>query len=83
MHGFATDVAESAKEKAKTATGWKKWLYIVLATLAAAAAWFTTGCQNIPDVKLTIEQLQHIGEVYTAAGGKVKYRVIPVENIKK
>lgn len=47
VHNFATDVAEGAKEKAKAASGWKKWLYVALAIIAGAAAWFTTGCTQL------------------------------------
>lgn len=55
VHNFATDVAEDAKEKAKAATGWQKWLYVALAIIAGAAAWFTTSC-----TQLTPEQIQGV-----------------------
>lgn len=42
-----------------------------------------TGCQNNPDITLTTGQLQIIEALYTAAGGEVKYRIVPVEPIKK
>ena len=44
LHSGAARVAKTANEKAKTATGWKKWLLVAAAILAAAVAWFTTAC---------------------------------------
>lgn len=44
LHSGASRVAASCNQKAKTATGWKKWLYAIAAVLAGAVAWFTTGC---------------------------------------
>ena len=45
LNATAQKIANSANKKAKTATGWKKWLYAAAATLAAAVAVFTaTGC---------------------------------------
>ena len=45
MHSGASRVAASCNQKAKTATGWKKWLYAALAIIAGAIAFFTTtGC---------------------------------------
>lgn len=45
LHSGAARVAKSATEKAKTATGWKKWLWAAGAIIAAAVAFFTaTGC---------------------------------------
>lgn len=45
LHSGAARVAANANEKAKTATGWKKWLYAALAIIAGAIAFFTaTGC---------------------------------------
>lgn len=44
LHSGAARVAKSTAEKAKTATGWKKWLLVAAAIVAAAVAWFTTGC---------------------------------------
>lgn len=44
LHSGAARVASKANEKAKNATGWKKWLYAALAIIAGAVAFFTTGC---------------------------------------
>lgn len=82
----ADELSDKALIEAKGQTNkfWKVLLYLVGVMLAgiAALAGFT-GCSNVPSVTLTVEQLQLVEEVYTAAGGEVKYRVIPVENVKK
>ena len=44
LHSGAARVAKSTAEKAKAATGWKKWLLVAAAIIAAAVAWFTTAC---------------------------------------
>lgn len=45
LHSGAARLAASANQKAKQATGWKKWLYAALAIIAGAIAFFTaTGC---------------------------------------
>ena len=44
LHSGAARVAKSTAEKAKTATGWRKWLFVAAAIVAAAVAWFTAGC---------------------------------------
>lgn len=43
VNKVADKLADSFAEKAKAATGWKKWLWGVLAVIAGAAAWFTIG----------------------------------------
>ena len=40
-------------------------------------------CRTMPHVELTVEQVQAAETLYTAMGGEVKYRVIPVEDYKK
>ena len=40
-------------------------------------------CNSVPRVKLTVEQIQTVEKIYTAAGGEVKYRVVPVVEYKK
>lgn len=40
-------------------------------------------CKHVPQVELTVEQLQAVETVYTAMGGEVKYRVVPIEPCKK
>lgn len=44
LHSGAARVAAAANTKAKTATGWRKWVYAALAIIAGAVAFFTTGC---------------------------------------
>jgi hypothetical protein len=45
LHTGASRVATTANAKAKTATGWKKWLYAAAAIIAGAVAFFTaTAC---------------------------------------
>lgn len=45
LHSGAARVASKANEKAKNATGWRKWVYAALAIIAGAVAFFTaTGC---------------------------------------
>lgn len=45
LHTGAARVASTANAKAKTATGWKKWLYAAAAIIAGAVAFFTaTAC---------------------------------------
>lgn len=45
LHSGAARLAASANQKAKQATGWKKWLYAALAIIAGAVSFFTaTGC---------------------------------------
>lgn len=41
IHAAAEKHAAAAVEKAQTATGWKKWLYIAAAAIAATIAAFT------------------------------------------
>lgn len=44
LHSGAARVAKTANEKAKAASGWKRWLWAAGAIIAAAVAWFTTSC---------------------------------------
>lgn len=45
LHNGAARVASTANAKAKSATGWRKWLYVALAIIAGAVAFFTaTAC---------------------------------------
>lgn len=70
LHGGAARVAKSTAERAKTATGWKKWLWAAGAIIAAAVAWFTTSC--------TASYSQ-------SAAGDIEYeaRVFPVDAWRK
>lgn len=77
-------VAEWLKEEAKASTGLMRWVYGILFILAAGAlAVFFSACTNVPSVELTVEQIQAVETLYTAAGGEVKYRVVPVVEYKK
>lgn len=45
LHSGASRVASTANAKAKSATGWRKWVYAALAIIAGAVAFFTaTSC---------------------------------------
>lgn len=39
-------------------------------------------CKTAPHATLTVEQVQAAETIYTALGGEVLYRVIPVESVK-
>lgn len=76
--------AEWLKEEAKASTGIMRWVYGILFILAMGAlAVFFSACSRVPHVELTVEQIQAVETVYTALGGTVKYRVVPVEPYKK
>lgn len=43
-------------------------------------------CKNVPSaphVSLTVEQIQAVETIYEVLGGEVKYRIVPVEPLKK
>lgn len=76
--------AEWLKEEAKSSTGVMRWVYGILFILAMGAlAVFFSACSEVPRVELTVEQVQAAETIYTALGGEVRYRVIPVEPVKK
>lgn len=81
----ADELSDKALAEAKASTNklWKVLLYAVAVAMAgiAALAGFT-GCKGVPRVELTVEQVQAAETIYTALGGEVKYRVIPVESVK-
>lgn len=84
--GIADELSDKALAEARKQTNrlWKVLLYavgIVMAGIAALAGF--TGCTNVPSVELTVEQIQAVETLYTAAGGEVKYRVVPVVEYKK
>ena len=82
----ADELSDKALAAAKEQTNklWKVLLYVVGVMLAgiAALAGFT-GCTSVPRVELTVEQVQAAETIYTALGGEVKYRVVPVVDYKK
>ena len=65
VNSAASKAAETANEKAKTATGWKKWLWAVGAIIAGAIAWFTQGCTSV-----TAEQVHAAHMLYHAVSGE-------------
>lgn len=65
LNGAATKAANTANEKAKAATGWKKWLWAAGAIIAGAVAWFTQGCTN-----MTAEQVHAAHVLYHAVSGE-------------
>lgn len=65
VHGFATQAASKANENAKTATGWKRWLWAIGAIIAGAVAWFTQGCANV-----TPQQVHAAHALYHAISGE-------------
>ena len=84
--GIADELSDKALAAAKEQTNklWKILLYavgVVMAGIAALAGF--TGCTSVPRVELTVEQIQAAETIFTALGGEVKYRVIPVEDYKK
>lgn len=76
VHGFADKAAATANAKAKTATGWKKWLWAIGAILAGAVAWFTQGCANV-----TPQQVHAAHVLYHAISGEpcILDKVSPVD----
>lgn len=45
LNSTASKIATAANTKAKSATGWRKWVYAALAIIAGAVAFFTaTAC---------------------------------------
>lgn len=40
-------------------------------------------CKHVPQVELTVEQIQATETIYTALGGDVRYRIVPVETVQK
>lgn len=66
VNAAAVTAARKTAEKAKTETGWKKWLWIALtAALALLAGLTQVGCKNIIP-----EQIQEAHSLYHAATGK-------------
>jgi hypothetical protein len=40
-------------------------------------------CSHVPQVNLTVEQIQATETIFTALGGDVRYRIVPVETVQK
>lgn len=65
VNGAASKAATTANEKAKAASGWRRWLWAIGAIIAGAIAYFTTGCEAV-----TPAQLHAAHVVYHLATGK-------------
>lgn len=65
VHGVANKAADACKQNAKTASGWRKWLWAIGAIIAAAVAWFTQGCTNV-----TPQQVHAAHVLYHAISGE-------------
>lgn len=89
---------EEQKQKAKTAhsklTAWLEgigvpanWAKIgsgiIIGAAIGALSTCQQSCKTTPRVELTVEQVQAAETIYTALGGEVRYRVIPVVDYKK
>ena len=65
VHGVADKAADACNEKAKAASGWKRWLWGIGAIIAAAIAWFTQGCESV-----TPQQVAAAHAIYHAVTGE-------------
>ena len=65
VHGAAEKAAAACNEKAKAATGWKRWLWGIGAIIAGAIAWFTQGCESV-----TPQQVAAAHAIYHAVTGE-------------
>ena len=73
VNGAAVKAAETANQNAKTATGWKRWLWAAGAILAGAIAWFTQGCTSV-----TPQQVHAAHVFYHAVTGE-PCKISPVD----
>ena len=79
VNSAAKQGAQKAAAAAKTAAGWKKWLYAALAVILAGVAVFTqTGCAELGITPSGVMQAHEVYHVLT--GTECKIRV--VENDK-
>lgn len=79
----ARDATEWLKAEAKASTGLMRWLWGILALLGMGVCVWLSSCKSIPRVELTVEQIQAAETIFTAVGGEVKYRIVPVVEHKK
>ena len=77
LHSGASRLASSANKKASTATGWRKWLYALIAIIAGAVAFFTSPSCTPAQVK-TAAPVHELYHVITGTDC-----TIPVEDSKK
>ena len=62
LHSGAARLASSANKKAAASTGWRKWLYSLIAIIAGAVAFFTSTSCTPAQVKTaaTVHELYHV-----------------------
>lgn len=62
LHSGASRIASTANKKAAASTGWRKWIYAILAILAGAVAFFTSTSCTPAQVKTaaTVHELYHV-----------------------
>lgn len=65
VNSAASKAAAAANENAKTASGWKRWLWAIGAIVAGAIAWFTQGCETV-----TPQQVHAAHVLYHAISGE-------------
>lgn len=66
VHKFADKAAVNANTKAKEATGWKKWVWGIIAIIAGAIAFFTQqSCTSV-----TPQQVNAAHALYHAISGE-------------
>lgn len=65
VHSAADKTSAACNQKAKSATGWRRWLWAAGAIIAAAIAWFTQGCANV-----TPQQVSAAHALYHAVTGE-------------
>lgn len=66
VHEFADKAAVNANTKAKEATGWKKWVWAIIAIIAGAIAFFTQqSCTSV-----TPQQVNAAHALYHAISGE-------------
>lgn len=66
VHEFADKAAVNANTKAKEATGWKKWVWAIIAIIAGAIAFFTQqSCTSV-----TPQQVNTAHVLYHAISGE-------------
>lgn len=76
---LASRIATSANKKAAAATGWRKWLYAIIAIIAGAVAFFTSTSCTPAQVKTAAS----VHELYHVISGTDCSITIPVESSKK
>lgn len=73
VNSAASKAAATANEKAKAASGWKRWLWAIGAIIAGAIAWFTQGCSSV-----TPQQVHAAHVLYHAISGE-PCKISPVD----